>query len=270
MATDITEKKKLREEADRTGRLAALGELSAGVAHEINNPNGLLLLNLPILEDAFDDLLPILDQYYQQHGEFTLAGLPYLQMREDLPRLLSELGEGATRIRQIVDDLKNFVRKEPGSLNEPFDIQQSIEKVIRLAGNVLKRSTENFSQRVAAELPLVVGNAQQVEQVLLNLLLNACNALPDRRAGIEIRAARDAANHQLIIEIEDQGCGIDAADLPYVTDPFFTTRREHGGTGLGLSIAARIVKEHNGRLDFDSTPGVGTKVTLMLPCAEGT
>ncbi|SHI88561.1 PAS domain S-box-containing protein [Malonomonas rubra DSM 5091] len=265
LASDITEKKKLRDEADRAGRLAALGELSAGVAHEINNPNGLLLLNLPLLEDVFNDALPILQERFDREGEYTLAGLPFSMLREDLPRLLSELREGATRIRQIVDDLKNFVRSDPGELEGPFAIGPSIEKVLRLAGNTLKKSTDNFHYELADDLSLLKGNAAQIEQVLLNLLLNACNSLPDRQCAIELRVQMAQGRESMLIEVADQGCGISEADLPHVTDPFFTTRRELGGTGLGLSIAARIVREHGGRLHFASEPGQGTTVALELP-----
>lgn len=198
-----------------------------------------------------------------------MAGLPYSQMRNEIPRLLSELNEGALRIRQIVDDLKNFVRKDPQNLKEPFDIRQSIEKVVRLAGNVLKKTTEHFSCHQAEDLPLAIGNAQQIEQVILNLLLNACHALPNRERGIELHVGVDATGEKLIVAVKDQGRGIAAADLQSVTDPFFSTRREQGGTGLGLSIAARIVKDHNGSLQFESTPDVGTTVTLTLPCSKG-
>lgn len=246
LASDITDKKRLRDEADRAGRLAALGELSAGVAHEINNPNGLILLNLPLLEDVFTDALPILEQKFQQTGDFELAGLPYSLVRDDLPRLFAELKEGAQRIRQIVDDLKNFVSRNPFDKQETFSISTSIEKVIRLARNTLKKTTDNFSCQVADALPLAVGNAAQIEQVILNLLLNSCNALQDRQCHIGLQVKTDDTGENLIITVTDQGCGIDAADLPHVTDPFFTTRREEGGTGLGLSIAARIVKEHDG------------------------
>lgn len=197
-----------------------------------------------------------------------LAGLPYPLVRDDIPRLFAELKEGAQRIRQIVDDLKNFVSRNPFDQQEQFSIAKSIEKVIRLAGNTLKKSTENFSCQVADSLPPVVGNSAQVEQVILNLLLNACNALPDRQSGICLQAETDSGGNHLIIRVTDQGCGIAPADLPHVTDPFFTTRREVGGTGLGLSIAARIVKEHNGQLQFVSRPGEGTSVTLRLPCTK--
>lgn len=269
LASDITEKKRLREEADRAGKLASLGELSAGVAHEINNPNGLVLLNLPLLEDVFKDSLPILEAHYQSHGDFPLAGLSYLRMRAEVPRLFTELADGAQRIRQIVDDLKNFVQKVPSDQREPFDLNLSIEKVIRLASNNLQKSTEKFTCFYAEKLPLAVGNAQQIEQVLLNLLLNACHALPDRQRKIELSSGVDLERENLVVKLKDQGLGINPADLPNITNPFFTTRREQGGTGLGLSIAARIVKEHNGSLQFESVLGGGTTVTLTLPCGKG-
>lgn len=269
LASDITEKKKLREESERSGRLASLGELSAGIAHEINNPNGLVLLNLPLLQDSFNDALPILENHFLEHGNYQLAGLPYEKMRHEIPRLFDEVREGSQRIRQIVDDLKNFVRAEPSENQEPFDLNLSLQKVVRLAANKLNESTGNFSSQYAEGLPLAIGNSQRIEQVVLNLLLNACQALSGRERGIELCSAVDDVGKNLLVEITDQGCGIDAADLPNITDPFFTTRREMGGTGLGLSISARIVKEHKGDLRFESTPDVGTKVTLSLPIGKG-
>jgi len=269
LASDITEKKKLREEADRAGRLAALGELSAGVAHEINNPNGLFLLNLPLLEDAFSDAQTILDHYLQENGDFELAGLPYRQLRDDIPQMFNSMTDGALRIREIVNDLKDFVRKDPRETQQPFDVGVSVGKVVRMADNVIKKSTHRFTCRIEDDLPLAKGHAAQIEQVILNLLLNACNAVKDQQAEIELRAKADAAGENLVVELHDHGCGIAESDLPHVTDPFFTTRREQGGTGLGLSIAARIVSEHKGSLRFDSELGVGTKVSLILPAVTG-
>jgi polar amino acid transport system substrate-binding protein len=117
-------------------------------------------------------------------------------------------------------------------------------------------------------LPLLKGHVQRLEQVVVNLLMNACQALPDRQCGINVRTGQLPAEAALYLEVSDEGQGIAAADLPHVTDPFFTTRRESGGTGLGLSISARIVKEHGGRLDIASTPPRGTTVRVVLPLAD--
>ncbi len=112
------------------------------------------------------------------------------------------------------------------------------------------------------------GHTQRLEQVVVNLLINACQALPDRQRRIAVRTCRLADEHALCLEVADEGVGIAAEDLSHVTDPFFTTRRERGGTGLGLSVSARIIKEHDGRIDITSAPGRGTTVRVILPMVD--
>jgi polar amino acid transport system substrate-binding protein len=116
------------------------------------------------------------------------------------------------------------------------------------------------------QLPVVKGNAQRIEQVVINLLLNACQALPNPECGILLATAYDRQTHAVVLRLSDQGSGIAPEHIPHLTDPFFTTKREIGGTGLGLSVSASIVKEHGGTLEFESTPGSGTIVTLTIPC----
>jgi len=140
-----------------------------------------------------------------------------------------------------------------------------VQAAVRLTGSALKKSTDAFAADYAADLPLLKGHAQRLEQVVVNLLMNACQALPDRQRGIAVRTLRLEKENALCLEVADEGDGIPSADLPHVTDPFFTTRRESGGTGLGLSVSARIVKEHDGRLDITSAPGRGTSVRVILP-----
>jgi two-component system, NtrC family, sensor kinase len=115
------------------------------------------------------------------------------------------------------------------------------------------------------ELPMMMGNAQRIEQVVINLVVNACQALPNVNRRLTVATGWDAPQKHITLEISDEGEGIDAALLKRITDPFFTTRRELGGTGLGLSICARIVRDHDGSLEFESTPGRGTTVRVALP-----
>lgn len=267
MATDVTERKQLERELERSGRLAALGELAAGVAHEINNPNALTLLNLPILQRAFEGLLPILEDHYHRHGEFTLANLSYSELRSEVPALLGEVLDGAGRIQRIVEDLKDFVRSDEGEAFQPFDLNQAVAAASRLMTGILRNATDHFRLEPGENLPEAFGDARRIEQVVINLLQNACQALPDRSHGITLATGFDAERGQLMVAVSDQGRGIAAKDLGRLTDPFFTTRRNHGGTGLGLSISARIVQEHRGRLAFESRPDEGTTVRLWLPIA---
>lgn len=244
-------------------KLTSLGILTSGVAHEINNPNALILLNLPLLQKAWLDSLPILQEEYRQQGDFKLGWLNFSRMRHEIPQMLEDMQQSAGRIKRIVEDLKDFARQDSAILDEQVDLNAVAEAALRLVDNSLKKATDDVRVDFAADLPRFRGNAQRIEQVIVNLLLNACQALSEGRGAICLRTA--ATGDGLMLEVRDQGCGIEPAHLAKLTDPFFTTRRETGGTGLGLSVSAAIVKEHGGRLDFTSTPGQGTCVQLRLP-----
>ncbi|MBE0597159.1 MAG: histidine kinase, partial [Desulfuromonadales bacterium] len=265
LASDVTEKNKLRQEAEQNSRLASLGELVAGIAHEINNPNALILLNASLLRKACSDAAPILLQHYRTHGDFPLGGLNFSEMSRELPHLLTELIEGADRIRRIVADLKDFARPDSGGLDEVVNLNQVVMTAVRLSANAIKGTTAHFSAVYEAELPAFRGNFQKIEQVVVNLLLNACQALPDRERALTLETGTDSDWQEIWLRVRDQGTGIRPEDLPHITDPFFTTKRDQGGTGLGLSVSARIVRSHGGHLEYTSQFGQGTTVMLRLP-----
>lgn len=268
-ASDITEKMRLREEAIQASRLASLGELAAGVAHEINNPTALILLNVDMVRRCCEDVAPILQDYFDRHGDFKLGGIDYSEMRFELPHLLSEMFDGANRIKRIVDDLKDFVRRDAPEDKELIDLNEVVKTSLRLIKSVVKNSTDCFEVVYGENLPKVRGNFQRIEQVVVNLILNACQALPAKDKGVRVSTAYDGETERNMLVVHDQGVGISARDLPHVTEPFFTTKREHGGTGLGLSVASRIVDDHEGSLEFYSMPEQWTTVNLYLPVHQG-
>jgi polar amino acid transport system substrate-binding protein len=245
--------------------MTSLGILVSGVAHEINNPNGLILLSMPILKEAQTAIDKVLEEYCKEHGDFMCGRLPYSRMRTRVPRMFEEIHEGAKRIKRIVDDLKDFARQSDSTLKEPFDFNGVIQAAVRLVDSTIRKSTHRFSATYAGNAPKVMGNAQRIEQVVVNLILNACQALPNRERGIFLSTHFDIENSCLVLQVRDEGIGIAAEHLSHLTDPFFTTKRETGGTGLGLSVSAGIVKEHDGMLAFESGHGEGTTVTLSLP-----
>lgn len=251
-------------------KMAALGVLVSGVAHEINNPTGLILLDIPILQRAHVDTARILEQYYVEKGDFAIAGIPYSEMKEEVPRLLEEMQEGAKRIKRIVNDLKDFARRDDAGDQTLIDLNDVTRMALRLVEPTIRKATHHFRCDFNEEPLIVRGNAQRIEQVVINLILNACQALPAPDHSIIVTTGFNGTLKAAILRVRDEGIGIATEHLSRLTDPFFTTKRESGGTGLGLSVSAGIVKEHGGTLSFDSTVDSGTTVTLTLPmiCEE--
>jgi len=276
LTREIAERRQVEEELRlnqqqlvQADKMAALGVLVSGVAHEINNPTGLILLEVPILKRFHGDAAKILERFYRENGDFTCGGLPYSRMREEVPRSLEKLQDAGKRIKRIVDDLKDFARRDDTDCSELVDLNATAQAAVRLVEPSIRKATNRFKAEYRKGLPRIRGNAQRIEQVLVNLILNACQALPDDSRGIELTTWHDAFRDTVVFRLHDEGTGIAPEHLSRLTDPFFTTKQDQGGTGLGLSVSAGIVKEHGGTLEFQSNPGSGTTVTLALPvCKE--
>jgi polar amino acid transport system substrate-binding protein len=276
LAREVAERKRALDELKlhqdkliQADKMSSLGILVSGVAHEINNPNGLILLNMPILREVYRDAEEVLESHYRDQGEFSLGGLPYSRMRNEVPCLLEEMQEGANRIKRIVEELKDFARQDTSPASDTVDFNAVIQAAVRLVDSSIRSACNHFETRYGSALPPIRGNAQRIEQVAVNLILNACQALPAPERRISLETCHDQRTEAVMLRITDEGNGIAPEHIPHLTDPFFTTKRESGGTGLGLSVSATIVKEHGGTLEFDSAPGTGTTVTLTLPPAGG-
>lgn len=254
-----------QEQLIQADKMASLGVLVSGVAHEINNPTGLLMLNMPILQSAWRDALPILEQEAANNPNFQLAGLPYQRIIGEIPFLLDEMQHSTDRIRNIVNDLKDFAREQPDETPLEVDINNAVVMAVRLVDKSIKNVTDHFKLTLDPNHPKIHGNPQRIEQVIINLILNACDALGSKDKALSVSTVLSLDKKSVVIAVEDQGCGIQADNLARLTDPFYTTKREIGGTGLGLSVSATIIKAHKGRLCFDSTPGQGTTATIYFP-----
>ncbi len=249
-------------------KMASLGILVSGVAHEINNPTGLLLLNLPLVNDAWRDSQKVLEAHYQQVGDFELAGLKYSRLRDELPMVLEEMTGGATRIKRIVEDLKDFARHDAVDNDSPINVNDVVATAIRLVDTSIRKSTHRFLVDYDKNIPLINVNAQRIEQIIINLILNACQALTSVDQKVSVTTAYIKQSRKVTITVADEGSGIDKENLTKLTDPFFTTKRDHGGTGLGLSVSAGIAKAYGGELIFSSKKNVGTQVRLELPVTK--
>ena len=178
---------------------------------------------------------------------------------------MSAIVDCAGKIETIISDLKGYARQERSEEFRAVDVNLVAKASITLVSNLLKKSTQKLSVELASNLPQVNGNFQRLEQVFINLLQNACQALPDVSRGICVRTYSDDGGDEVCFEVLDEGTGIAAEDLPRITDPFFTTKRESGGTGLGLAVSLAIVGEHGGRMEHASKQGKGTKAVVILP-----
>ena len=265
IATDVTEHRMLEAQAIRSARLATLGVLSASVAHEINNPNNAIQFNAAVLKRSFDDILPLLRRRAEEGGGVLIGGMPIARAVDGLPDMLAGLLRNSQRIQGIVASLKQMARHDPGEYAGAVDVGKVLRSAYSLLQHQVQRHTDDCEVLLPPTLPPLRGNAQQLEQVFINLLLNALQALPERSASVRVEAAVAGDGSQIEIAVIDQGRGIREADLDRIFDPFFSTRLDQGGTGLGLSICRRIVENHGGSIDIESAEGIGTEVRVRLP-----
>lgn len=228
-----------------------------------------MILNLDLLKDAFEDSREILAEYHKLHGDFTLGGLDYKEYDETMPYLIDEMRNGAQRIKRIVEDLKRFAKNESVELDENINMNDVVMSAIRLTSRKLRSSTDNLEIALMDPIPMVRGNSHQMEQVLINLILNSCQALPDTTRKILVSTSADHHASQVVVVVKDEGDGVAKALIPHLTDPFFTTKRERGGTGIGLAITAKIIKDHGGVVAFESDVGKGMLVKISLPIVVG-
>ena len=239
--TDITEHKRAEEERiklesqlHRAQKMAALGTLVAGVAHEINNPNNFITINAPLLSKAWQSIMPILEEYFNNNGDFSVGGLSYITMRERVPQLLSGISDGAGRIKKIVSDLKNFARPDSLASFEPVDINSAVKSSLTLVSNLLKKSTSHFKVEYGPNIPKINGNHRHLEQVVINLVQNACQALPDKTKEICVSTTYQKKEGTVLIEVRDQGVGIPAESLPRIMDPFLPPSEAPEEQGWGF------------------------------------
>ena len=263
--TDVTENRKLQWQAIRNARLASLGVLSAGVAHEINNPNHAILANASLLARIWRDALPILAEYEEEQGDFLLAGLSFHQASQVIERGMTEIGDNAKRIRKIVNNLKHLGKEDRGQMDEVADVGKILRAVARLLAARIRKHTDAFSLALPDSLPAVKGNVQQLEQVFINVIVNALESLPERSRSVRVSAAADDEGKRITVQVEDQGQGIAEEVITQIGEPFFTTKGDSGGTGLGLSISSSIIEKHGGVLRFESRENEGTTVCIELP-----
>jgi PAS domain S-box-containing protein len=260
----ITKQKNMEMQLMQTDKLASLGQLVSGVAHEINNPNTFIRGNVSIIQEAMKDILPILDKYYQDEKDLQIARLKYDVFKSNILILLEDMAQGTNRIKTIVDGLRKFAKRDDGVLIDDVDLNEIIQSCLRLVSNQIGRKAK-VKLDLDERLPKIKGNSQRLEQVVVNILINASQAIEKKMGSLLITTSFLEKEKENLLKITDDGKGIDEKTMKQIFDPFFTTKRNQGGTGLGLSIAYGIIKEHKGRIEVESKLGVGTAFSIFIP-----
>ncbi len=272
---DITEYKMAQEEARehqqrliQADKMNSLGLMVSGVAHEINNPNNLIMLNSDVMETFWRHMRPVMRDHASQNPDWKLAGIPYGNAEGKFETLLGGVSGGAKRIKRIVDNLKDFARMDGGDLSESVSLEKVVEASVGIVENLIKKSTDRFSIAHGDNIPRIRGNFQKLEQVLINLITNACQSLESRDKSVRVVTWHEKDSGQVGILVEDEGKGIPSGLLNKIADPFFTTKRDNGGTGLGLSVTYGIIREHRGVIEIKSEENLGTTVEIRIPALK--
>ncbi|MCG2582318.1 MAG: ATP-binding protein [Marinobacter sp.] len=271
--SSVPEQEKLNERLEQANRqllqsekMAAIGQLAAGVAHEINNPVGYVYSNLQSLESYLSDLFRLTDAVDSAVSIDDLRAIKqnidYDFLRDDLKDLLAESREGIERVKTIISAMKDFSHIEEEEF-KPADLHRGIETTLNLVNNELKYKAEVIKE--FTDIPEVECIISQINQVVMNLLINAAHAIDDF-GRITIRTCQQQNN--VLIEVEDTGKGITQDNLNRIFEPFFTTKPIGKGTGLGLSLSFNIIEKHNGHIDVSSVPGEGTRFRITLPASQ--
>jgi signal transduction histidine kinase len=263
-----------QEQAIQSEKLASIGQLAAGVAHEINNPIGYVNSNLGTLQGYVSRLLTAVATYADAAGRSPDAAaaaevaelrrrfdLDYLAV--DVPQLITESREGIDRVCKIIRDLKDFSRRDRGESWVHADVHEGLESTLNIVSNQLKYKAQIV--KTFADLPLIECLPSELNQVFLNILMNAGQAIKERGT---ITVSTGRADDKIWIAIGDDGEGIPADVLPRIFDPFFTTKPVGSGTGLGLSISYGIVAKHHGNIEVTSVPGQGSLLRIELPIEQ--
>jgi two-component system NtrC family sensor kinase len=261
-----------QEQLVQSEKLASIGQLAAGVAHEINNPIGYIFSNFGTLESYMASLFEMLTVYEKAEASIgSKADLEKVKavrerieldyLKEDIAALMSESKEGIVRVRKIVQDLKDFSRVDAHQEWQWANIHQGIDSTLNIVGNEVKYKADVIKEY--GDIPEIECLPTQINQVVMNLVVNAAHAITGQRGTIRIRTGCEGGN--IWIEIADNGAGIPKETLPRIFDPFFTTKPIGSGTGLGLSLSYGIIQKHSGCIKVESHPGEGTTFTITLP-----
>jgi signal transduction histidine kinase len=249
-------------------KMTSLSTLVSGMAHEINNPNNLIMLSTDILREVWDEIWPLVESQYQQNDRFTIHGENKDSLNQNVLGLFDNILSGSERISKTITAIRDFIRDDTGDKKVVFDIQKTMQSAISITDALIKRCCDNFQYVCDPQISFVYGYQRQIQQAFINLITNACQALTEKSQKISIAVSVLEESQMVCMSITDEGEGIAPENMNFLFDPFYTTRRAQGHLGLGLSATYTILKKHGGSIDFTSHHGFETKVTVKLPISK--
>ncbi|TSA52886.1 MAG: PAS domain S-box protein [Planctomycetaceae bacterium] len=272
---DITEQKRAEKEKNllevqlrHAQKIETMGTLVAGVAHEINNPIASIIFDIPLIKKIWLDVLPVLREKAERSPGEKFGGLTYDFLENNLPQLLSNIDFAANRVLKTVGNLKDFTKQSNIADRQPIQINDAVENAVRLVHTTLKKSDIGLKIDLRDDLPLIKGDLHSTEQIIINIIINAIQAIDHDHGRIEIITGVREKNRNVFISISDNGTGVDPSIADRIFDPFVTNKQDQGGIGLGLSITYNIIEAQGGKITFKSNDGEGTTFLLTFPSIE--
>jgi PAS domain S-box-containing protein len=262
---DITDAKLMERQIIHNEKLASLGLMVSCIAHEVTNPLSAITFNAPILNDYIDAMFSIVDDYAKDFKDFELFKMTYPQFRKDVGKIMENILHASQRIHTLVSDLRKVHGDKKQQNRSWFDLKQIIERIIAQVGVEINQYVKFFEVNIPENLPEIYIDPDATEQILTNLLINAVHAADkeDSKIKLDVAVGKTWEDH-LIIEVSDNGCGMDEETQSKIFNPFFSTKESGKGSGLGLYVCHDLVQEHDGRIEVESEAGKGSVFRVVL------
>jgi signal transduction histidine kinase len=256
----------MNKKAVQKEKLPPLDLLVSTIAHEIKNLNNCVTFNTPILREYLKKLIPIIDDYARNHQNLDFFGMTYVEFRKDIFNLVNNLETASSRINEIISDLMEFVKNGYKGALCWVDLNQVVEKGIAVCQSQISKRVKSFDVNISENLPQVYTDPKALEQILVNFLINGAQAADKENSWVKlsVKLGKGKWRDHLIIEVSDNGCGMDIPTREKIFDPFFTTKASGEGTGLGLFVTNSLVEVLGACIEVESGPGKGSAFRIIL------
>ena len=263
--TDITKARLMERELALNQKSTSFSLLMSGIAHELGNLSNCIIFNIPILRDYLERLIPIIDLHAINYDNFELFSMSYPEFRQDVFRILDNIEHASSRISETGSGFKEFVSMASAEKRKWVDVECVINKSVALCRGQMKKTVRHFETKIAEGLPPIFTDPSALEQVLVNLLINAAQAVDCEDSWVMLSAnLGNTPQDYLIIEVSDNGCGMDEKTIEKIFDPFFTTKENMRGSGLGLFVSKNLIEDLDGQIEAESKVGKGSTLRVTL------